>query len=139
MKIMKQYLIGGLALQKLGSPRNTNDADYIAEVGSDLPFINDTKNNVDYVNANGHPFFREVFDLMTGVQEIASPQALLELKAFSFVQHCQNGNWAKANNDEFDIKFIVRTLGVKEIKIAHKFISAGELAEVNKVIETENR
>jgi hypothetical protein len=68
--------------------------------------------------------------------ELASPQALLELKAYSLVQHCLNGFWKKADEAEFDIKFLVREFNLTGVKIVKKFISAGELAEIEKIIKS---
>lgn len=131
MKNIK-YLIGGGALRKLGSPRYTDDLDYLCDSDSQDPFFISEGN--DHINANGHPFFRELYDSIEGVQEIAPPWVLLELKAFSFTQHCINGNWVKADNDEFDIKFLVRNFGLKELKIAQKYIHEGARKEVESII-----
>ena len=129
-----KILIGGQALRKLGSDRYTNDIDYL---------VNDSKNTnafitseeVDLINANGNKFFAEIFKLEEG-NEIATPQSLLELKAYSFVQHCQNFNWTKVDSTEYDIKFLVRKFNLKSIKIANKYMSSGELSEVQKLINS---
>lgn len=140
MKSCKKYLIGGQALVKLGSQRSTNDIDYLIYKSDDRsPFIHDKSNNIDYVNANGHPFFQEVYNLQQQtceLAEIACPQVLLELKAFAFVQHCKNFHFKKADDCEYDIKFLVRKFKVNKIKIANKYISNGELFEVMKVISS---
>ena len=129
-----KILIGGQALRKLGSDRYTNDIDYL---------VNDSKNTnafitseeVDLINANGNKFFAEIFKLEEG-NEIATPQSLLELKAYSFVQHCQNFNWTKVDSTEYDIKFLVRKFNLNSIKIANKYMSSGELSEVQKLINS---
>ena len=127
-------LIGGSALVKLGSSRSTNDTDYlINDINSKEAFICDEKNNIDYLNANGNKFFKEIFEIEKG-NEIASPQSLLELKAYAFVQHCQNFNWAKVNDCEFDMKFLSIKFNLKSVKIVNKYVSAGELAEIKKII-----
>ena len=131
-------LIGGAALVKLGSSRTTEDVDYLVndETTNDM-FIHDFKNNVDYINANGHEFYNEVFEIEKDfISEIATPQSLLELKAFAFVQHCKNGHWQKADNAEFDMKFLVRHFNLTGVKIVNKYIGEGELSEVMKVIES---
>lgn len=134
----KQLMIGGQALVKLGSSRMTVDTDYIInDTNSKLAFIHNSENNVDYCNANGNKFFAEVWKMEKNNNgEIASPQALLELKAYSFVQHCLNGFFKKADEAEFDIKFLVREFNITNIKIANKYISEGELSEVNKIIRS---
>ena len=138
MKAKIKLLIGGKALQKLGSSRTTSDTDYLVNdtSNSDM-FIFDTANNIDYCNANGSKFFTEIWkmekDNETG---IASPQALLELKAYSFVQHCQNFNFQKADDAEYDIKFLVRKFNLKSLKIASKFLANGELSIVEKIINS---
>jgi hypothetical protein len=131
---MTKTLIGGQALRNLGSDRYTNDVDYLVnDKSTTLPFI--TSEKVDYINANGNKFFAAVYKIEEG-NEIATPQSLLELKAYSFVQHCQNFNWAKVDACEYDIKFLVRTFKLNKIKIANKFMSDGELSEVMKVINS---
>jgi hypothetical protein len=134
--ITKQLMIGGQALVKLGSSRSTFDTDYlINDVNSKVAFIHDPEKNIDYCNANGNDFFADVWEMEKNNNgEIASPQALLELKAYSFVQHCLNGFFKKADEAEYDLKFLAREFNLSKIKIANKHISEGELREVNKVI-----
>ncbi|MCU0338013.1 MAG: hypothetical protein MUF12_09195 [Sediminibacterium sp.] len=131
---MHKILIGGQALMQLGSTRNSEDIDYLVNIDNNTEtFIHAP--NADLINANGHPFFKEIWELEKE-NSIASPQSLLELKAFSFVQHCINRYWQKADDAEYDIKFLVRKFGLKEIRIANKYITFGQLSEVNKVIKS---
>lgn len=138
---MKRLMIGGAALVRLCSSRSTNDVDFlINDTTSKDPFIFDKENNIDYCNANGNDFFKLVYNSETNNNSgIASPQALLELKAYAFVQHCQNFNFQKADDCEYDIKFLVRNFDVNTIKIANKFISEAELKEVNKLINSTKK
>ena len=138
-----KLLIGGQALLKLGSSRSTNDTDFlIDDKTSQETFIFDRENNIDYVNTNGHKFFAEIAKMeaknKTG---IASPKALLELKAFSLVQHCINRNWNKANDAEFDMKFLVINFGLKvsDLKIVKKYITLGQYNECVRVIESAKK
>jgi len=129
-----QILIGGQALRNLGSDRYTNDLDYLVnDTTTKEAFI--TSDEVDFLNANGNKFFNEIFKIEEG-NEIATPQSLLELKAYSFVQHCQNFNWAKVDSTEYDIKFLVRKFNLTKIKIANKYMTSGELSEIVKVINS---
>ena len=129
---MKKILIGGQALRNLGSSRNTNDVDYlINNTESKEAFLHEE--NTDYLNANGNNFFSEIYKIETGNSQ-ATPQSLLELKAYAFVQHCQNFNFQKADDCEYDMKFLVRTFGLSGVKIVSKYISSGELSEINKII-----
>ena len=132
---MKKLLIGGQALRTLGSTRHTNDFDYfVNDLNSKKPFI--TSEEVDYINANGHKFFNEIWKMeANNNSEIASPQALLELKAFSLVQHCQNFNFKKADEAEFDIKFLVRNFSLELPKIVKKYVTDGEYSEIKKACE----
>lgn len=134
----KQLLIGGQALIKLGSSRTTKDTDYlINDANSTSAFIHDAANNIDYCNANGNKFFAEIWELeKNNVGEIATPQSLLELKAYSFVQHCLNGFWQKADEAEFDIKFLCRQFNLNGVKIVSKYITPRELSEVLKTINS---
>lgn len=132
----KGILIGGQALVTLGSSRSTSDTDYlINDTTSPKAFIHDIENNIDYINANGNKFFAQIYANEAG-KEIASPQSLLELKAYSFVQHCINRNFQKADDAEYDMKFLVRKFNLKGVKIVNKFVSVGELSEINKVINS---
>src|SRR5699024_3809881 len=133
---MKKILIGGYALVKLGSSRHTEDIDYLVNDSSTTDmFIHDHQNNIDYVNANGHEFYREIWEMeKNNVGEIASPQSLLELKAFAWIQYLQNGHWDKANAAEFDMKFLANKYNLEDVKILPKHIHTGELSEVRKII-----
>ena len=130
-------LIGGYALVKLGSARHTEDIDYlINDETSKEMFIHDKEKNIDYINANGHPFFKEIYKIEEKhIGEIATPQTLLELKCFAFVQHCHNAHWQKADDAEYDIKFICREFNLDSVKTVQKYVGEGDLAEVMKVIK----
>lgn len=128
---MVKKMIGGQKLRDLGSSRYTNDVDYLIfdETDSRL-FIHDT--DEDIVNAANHPFYTDIWNMDSGE---VSLQALLDMSAFTFVQHCQNMNFDKADTKEFDIKFLVRKMnGVCNFDIAKKYIGAGEITEVEKII-----
>ena len=124
-------LIGGQALRNLGHDRHTDDVDYlINDKSTTQAFI--CSEEVDYINANGNSFFNEIFKIEEG-KDIASPQSLMDLKAYSFVQHCQNFNWKKVAAAEYDMYFLHKTFGVSP-KISKKYITKGELSEIQKVI-----
>lgn len=130
---MKQILVGGQALRNLGSDRYTNDVDYLVnDITTTNAFI--TSENVDFLNANGNKFFAEIFKIEAG-NEQATPQSLFDLKVYAFVQHCQNYNWAKVDSCEYDIKFLHRNFGCTP-QISKKYISAGELSEITKIIDS---
>lgn len=139
-KDMKK-LIGGKALMKLGSTRTSQDTDYlIFDKSSTEAFIHDHENDIDYINGNGNKFFAEIAEIESKlIGDIASPQSLLELKAFSLVQHCLNGNFRKADEAEFDMKFLCREFNLTETKIVKKYVSAGEYSEIEKVIKSVKR
>ena len=130
MKENSKILVGGQALRNLGHDRHTNDVDFlIFDESSKEAFI--TSESVDYLNANGNKFFLEIYKKEEG-NEQATPQSLFELKAYAFVQHCQNFNWAKADACEYDLKFLKREFGCRP-QIVKKYISDGELSEINKI------
>jgi len=134
MKNTAKILVGGQALRELGSDRYTNDVDYlINDTSTKQAFI--TSEKEDLLNANGNKFFAEIFKIEKG-NKIASPQSLLELKAYAFVQHCQNFNWKKVDSSEYDIKFLVRKFKLKKVTCVNKHVSYGELSEINKVINS---
>ncbi len=140
-KTVKKLMIGGTALVKLGSTRKTDDVDYLINDESTTEmFIHDKENNVDYINANGHDFHAEIWKMeKDNIGEIASPQALLELKAFAFVQHCMNGFWFKADEAEFDMKFLLRKFDLNNVTIVKKYLGKGELTEVERVVNSVKR
>jgi hypothetical protein len=129
----QKTLIGGQALKNLGSDRHTADYDYlINDISTKEAFI--TSEKIDFLNANGNKFFNEIFQIEKGNSQ-ATPQSLFELKAYALVQHCQNMNWAKADACEYDMKFLVRNFNCTA-KIVKKYISTGELSEVQKVVNS---
>lgn len=126
-------LIGGQALRNLGSDRHTEDIDFlINDSNSKETFIADA--GIDYINSSNNSFFAEIYKAEKGNKQ-ASPQALLELKAYAFVQHCQNFNFSKADACEYDIKFLVRNFDVS-LKIVKKYVSSGEFSEITKIINS---
>ena len=138
---MKDYkekiLIGGRAMIALGSSRNTLDIDYLVnDEEEEKMFIK--ADGEDYCNAAGFDLFKEIYEIEKG-QVIASPQSLLELKAFAFVQHCRNGHWQKADDCEYDMKFLVRKFNLSEIKIAKKYLDEGAMLEINNIIKNVKR
>jgi hypothetical protein len=136
MKTENKILIGGQALRILGSTRSTNDIDYlINDTTTKEAFLHDE--NIDYLNANGNKFFAEIFKIENGNQ-IASPQSLLELKAYAFVQHCQNYKFQKADEAEFDMKFLVRKFNLT-VKKVRNYVSSGEFSEIMKVINSTKK
>ncbi len=129
-----KVLIGGAALVELGSSRRTSDTDYLVnDITTKEMFIFDTENNIDYINANGHKFFSEIFEIEKE-NEVASPQSLLELKAFSFVQHLKNMNWKKVADCEFDMAFLVREYNCVMPTIVKKYVQENEYNEIVKEI-----
>jgi len=131
---MKKLLIGGQALVKLGSSRSTNDTDYLVnDLSTKSAFIH-LEGNVDLINANGSKFFAEIWAMEINSIEFASINALIELKAYALVQHCLNGAFLKADEAEFDIKYLTR-IGAKLPTIVKKYVSAGQYAEIVKVIK----
>ena len=142
---MEKILIGGTALRELGSSRYTDDTDYLIFDHSQKDmFIHDKAENVDYVNAGATAgnrvamqFFREIWKMeQKNIGKTASPQALLELKAFSLVQHCVNRNWQKADDADFDMKYLIRTFKLKGVKVVKKYVSSGEMFEIQRVIDS---
>jgi len=128
---MEKRLVGGQALRDLGSSRHTDDVDFLFfDASSADLFINSEKE--DLVNCANHPFYNEIWEAGK-----MTPQLLLEMAAFTFVQHCLNMNFDKADTKEFDIKFLVRLIGKSaKLNIVNKYISNGELNEVQKVINS---
>lgn len=136
MIIMNKYsekvLIWGAALVALGSSRSTKDTDYLVfDDSSKEAFIFDREANIDYINGNGNAFFAMIFKLERG-NEMASPQSLLELKAYSLVQHCVNRNWGKVSDCEYDIAFLVRNFDLKIPTLVKAFVTPGQYDEITK-------
>jgi hypothetical protein len=124
---VKQILIGGQALRNLGSDRYTDDTDYLVnDITSKEAFI--VSESVDYLNANGNKLFAEIYNIEENNSQ-ATPQSLFDLKAYAFVQHCQNFNFSKADACEYDLKFLVRNFNCKPV-VVKKYITSGELSEI---------
>jgi len=129
---MEKILIGGQALRMMGSKRSTDDFDYLINE-KNLPLFSKSDTGDDLLNAAKSKFFAEIWKLETG-NEMAGTQSLLELKAFALVEHCQNGFFQKADDCEYDIKFLVR-LGAGRLEIAHKYMTTGQANEINGIID----
>lgn len=131
-------LIGGQKLRELGSDRHTDDVDYlINDPSDDRLFI--FSGSCDIVNAANHPLYSAVWDLDAGSDDV-SLRALLEMTVFTFVQHCENMHWEKADSKEYDIKFLVRKIlnsgNEIDYSIALQHISSGAAIEVKKIVES---
>ena len=129
---MEKILIGGQALRIMGSTRHTEDSDYLINDPS-LPMFSKDEAGNDLLNAAKSKFFMEIWKKEAG-KEMASPQSLLELKAFALVEHCQNHFFQKADDCEYDIKFLVRS-GAGSMKIANKYMTAGQANEIENIIK----
>jgi len=131
-----KILIGGKAMNVHGSTRLTEDTDYLVyDENSFKPFIRDEKMNIDYINANGHAFFNEIYEIEKKNQ-IATPQSILELKAYSYVHHLLNGNFEKAAQTDYDIRFLVLRYGLKGVELVKKHLSKSEYDEVENVLQS---
>ena len=125
---MEKRLIGGQKLREMGSSRYTDDLDYMIYDESDSRLFVKEESG-DLINAANHPFYSEIWK--KGISE----QTMLEMAAFTFVQHCMNGYWDKADTKEFDIKFLVRLIGQDaKVEIVRKYITIGQEEEVNRII-----
>ena len=126
---MEKRLIGGQRMRELGSSRHTDDLDYLVYDESDARlFIN--SDSQDFINAANHPFYQEIWALGT-----VDAQAMLEMTAFTFVQHCMNGNFDKADTKEYDIKHLVRIIGENaSVELVVKYITKGQENEVRNII-----
>jgi hypothetical protein len=126
-------LIGGKKLQQLGSDRFTDDIDMMV-FEPENPELFIRKPGLDIVNASAHPFYTAVWNLDADSEDV-SLRALFEMAVFTFTNHCENGNWDKADAKEHDIKFLARKLnGNVNFEIARNYISAGAINEVKKIL-----
>lgn len=130
--ITRSLLIGGYALRLLGSSRYTEDVDYLVyEPSRAETFWHNEAHNIDYVNAHGHPFFNAVWQAEASNKSgRAMPQSLLELKAFALIQYYQDRAFQKADDAEFDIKFLVRSTGVKTVQLLGDYVNTEDLIKV---------
>ncbi|MCF6319496.1 MAG: hypothetical protein L3J83_09510 [Proteobacteria bacterium] len=132
-----KILIGGAALVELGSSRRTQDLDYlIYDKSSPELFMH--FHDIDYINAARSDFYKEIFDLEKG-NKIASPQSLLETKANALIQHLQNGYWQKADDAEYDIKYLVRKFKLIGLHILPRYYDQAVIKEVTKIIDSVNQ
>lgn len=115
-------------MRELGSTRHTNDVDYLIN-DNDAPLFSH-EGDTDYINAAAHSFYREVSTLCEGGE--ATPQAMAEMKAFAWVQHLLNGYWAKADDAEFDLKFLKEKFGVTP-KLVKQHVMPAQYQELMKI------
>jgi hypothetical protein len=136
MMTTTKKLIGGQKLRELGSDRYTDDTDYlIHDESDDRLFIHET--GVDMINSAAHPFYTAVW-MLDAESDDVSLRAMFEMTVFTFVQHCENFQFEKADKKEYDLKFLVRKIGLENIdySIAKKYISAGGITEIEKIIKS---
>lgn len=127
-----RVMIGGKAMNFYGSNRLTMDTDYLVyEPGKEL-FYQEEKG--DIINAAAHGFLKDVW-AVEKENQIVSPQGLLELKAFAFINHCQTGAFRKSYDDEYDIKFIAREFDLTDVPLIKKHMHPGEYAEIKKLLD----
>ena len=129
---MEKILIGGQALKQMGSTRHTDDFDFLINE-KNLPLFSKDSDGNDLLNAAKSKFFMEIWKKEIG-NETASAQSLLELKAFAFVEHCQNRFFQKADDCEFDIRFLVRN-GAGPMSLANKYMTDGQKHEIENIIK----
>ena len=130
-------LIGGQALIQLGSSRGTIDTDYLVNISDARTFIHDEE-DIDLINAGGRQSFAKFFLAIWNIEKgntIATPQSLLELKAYSYIQHLKNGNGQKADDAEYDMRFLVRTFKLKGVKIVSNYLSKAEQKVIQDLIK----
>ena len=132
MSTTKKAMIGGQALRALGHDRHTDDVDFFVNVPGQPLFSH--FDDRDEVNAACHKFLSLVWDNMTVTDGVADPQTLGELKAWSFINHCQNMQWKKVAATEYDMIFLAREFGVTRFPILEKFAHAGEMSEIMRVV-----
>jgi hypothetical protein len=78
-------------------------------------------------------FFKEIWKMESKNNTgIASVQAIAELKSFSLVQNCLNGDFKKAEEAEFDLNFL-KSIGATLPTICKKYVSAGQFSEIEKI------
>ena len=128
---MEKRLIGGQRMRELGSDRHTGDLDYLVYDESDSRlFINSDEQ--DFINCANHKFYEAIWNL----GEIDA-QAMLEMAAFTFIQHCMNGNFDKADTKEYDLKHLVRVIGRDaKVELVKKYITNGQETEIEKIINS---
>lgn len=130
---MKKYLIGGARMIELGSDRRTEDTDYLVNVEGQELFVKDEENNIDYINANAHPFYAEIWDMAekTGI----TPQLMFEMKSFSLVQHLLNFSWEKVATTEYDMKRLALDYNISDAKICKKYVAGNHYQEILNTIK----
>lgn len=128
-----KVLIGGQALRNLGSPRHTNDLDYLVWMDDNFkPFH--TSEGVDLINANSTNFFEDIYNVEKGNDQ-ATPQSLFELKAFALVEHFRLGNKNKVNDCVFDLNFLKINHGVNDFPVLKKYATKAEIEMINDLIK----
>lgn len=134
MKENKKILVGGKALNIYGSTRLTHDTNYlIFDSSSSEPFIKDDKKSITYLNGNGLTFFEEIFH-REKENDIASAPSLMELKAYSYIQHMVNENYIRAISDKHDIAFLSLEFDLKSVEVVNEYLKENQIDEIAKII-----
>jgi hypothetical protein len=137
----KQLMIGGDALKKLGNNRHTPDTDYLVYAPGKPLFYSDREAKTDYVNAaGGNEFFAEVWRMEEkNIGEMASPAALLALRAYALVQHIQSHNFPKADDCEHDMRFLIRSFNLSLPAVVKKYVDDDGWKEIEQVFQSMRR
>ena len=134
-------MIGGAAIHLLGSSRHSKLTGYlIDDPTTEAAHIHDEANKAYYLNANGNAFYAAVWDMeKENPGPIATPIALLELKAYSYAQNCRAGLWQQADNDWFDMRFLRRAFGIPLPVLVRDHISVEEYGDILKEVNGLDR
>jgi len=130
----RKVLVGGVALMLLGSSMHPRNVEYLVKIG---PKAIDEFQFFTYYNANANAFFNELWE-MEKRKKIASPQTLLELRAFNYVNLPVDCDWHIKHNLEFDISFLAgpyNRFNLSGLKILPKYMDKQKLSGFNRFLE----
>lgn len=127
----KKIMIGGQALRQHGHDRHTDDVDY-ATYGDGKAFVIERTERGEVLDlAYLGEFGKSVWSAMqpdaTGV---ADAQSLAELKGLALYEHVRASNWRKVAADEYDMAFLGREFGIRELPFLRQRIGEAAAREV---------
>ena len=135
-------MIGGYALQKLGSSRKEKTLRYLVSEPDHEDLYLYQSEDVLWINAPRHPFYNTIWEHeqeLAAISPLASSQSLFEIAVFMWSNNRRNGFWERQITDELDIKFLARKFNINSFPVAREYLSEDEIGQVKQMITRPSR
>ena len=136
VKYITKILIGDKAMSILGTTRLSESSCYLVLEGNFIEdILRDEQTGSIYVNALGNAFYEEIYRSEKN-NLIASPQAMLNLRAYDYIQYLNGKEFEKAAQADYDIRFLIIRYKLQDINIAKKHLSKLQLQEIENLLKS---